>query len=61
MYQQYIGGNLVDGQGKPLDVLDPATGEVVGTVGSATAQQTQQALDAANAAFKTWSKTNGVN
>lgn len=57
MYQQYIGGNLVDGQGKPLDVLDPATGEVVGTVGSATAQQTQQALDAANAAFKTWSKT----
>ena len=48
MYQQYIGGKLVTGLGKPLDVLAPSTGEVVGTVGSA---------DAAAVAFKTWSKT----
>ena len=47
MYQQYIGGKLVTGLGKPLDVLDPSTGEVVGTVGSANAAQAQQALDAA--------------
>ena len=39
MYQQYINGKLVDGLGKPLDVLDPSTGEVVGTVGSANAAQ----------------------
>ena len=42
MYQQYIGGKLVTGLGKPLDVLDPSTGEVVGTVGSANAAQAQQ-------------------
>lgn len=53
MYQQYIGGKLVTGLGKPLDVLDPSTGEVVGTVGSANAAQAQQALDAAAEAFKT--------
>ena len=47
MYQQYIGGKLVTGLGKPLDVLDPSTGEVVGTVASANAAQAQQALDAA--------------
>ena len=47
MYQQYINGKLVDGLGKPLDVLDPSTGEVVGTVGSANAAQAQQALDSA--------------
>ena len=57
MYQQYIGGKLVTGLGKPLDVLDPSTGEVVGTVASANAAQAQQALDAAAEAFKTWSKT----
>ena len=45
MYQQYINGKLVDGLGKPLDVLDPSTGEVVGTVGSANAAQAQQALE----------------
>ena len=27
MYQQYIGGKLVTGLGKPLDVLDPSTGD----------------------------------
>ena len=47
MYQQYIGGKLVTGLGKPLEVLDPSPGEVVGTVGSANAAQAQQALDAA--------------
>ena len=57
MYQQYIGGKLVTGLGKPLDVLDPSTGEVVGTVGSANAAQAQQALDAAAEACKTWAKT----
>ena len=57
MYQQYINGKLVDGLGKPMDVLNPATGEVVGTVGCANADQAKQALESAAAAFKTWSKT----
>lgn len=56
MYQQYINGKLVNGLGKPMDVIDPSNGEVVGTVGCANAAQAQQALDAAEAAFKTWSK-----
>ena len=57
MYKQYINGKLVDGQGKAVDVINPATGEVIGTVGCATADQAKEALNAANEAFKTWSKT----
>lgn len=57
MYKQYINGKLVDGLGKIMDVYDPATGEVVGTVGCATAEQTKEALSAAAEAFKTWSVT----
>lgn len=57
MYKQYIDGKLVEGQGKPMDVFNPATGEVIGTVGCANAAQATQALEAAQRAFKTWSKT----
>lgn len=57
MYKQYINGKLVDGAGKPMDVFNPATGEVIGTVGCADSEQTKEALQAANEAFKTWSKT----
>ena len=41
MYKQYYDGRLVEGQGKPMDVINPATGEVIGTVGCATAEQTK--------------------
>ena len=57
MFKQYIDGKLVDGLGKPKNVLNPATGEVAGVVGCATAGQAAQALEAAARAFKTWSKT----
>ncbi|MDD6483273.1 MAG: aldehyde dehydrogenase family protein [Clostridiales bacterium] len=57
MYKQYINGKLVDGAGKPMDVFNPATGEIVGTVGCADKNQTTEALKAAQTAFKTWSKT----
>lgn len=57
MYKQYINGKLVDGLGRTMDVYDPATGEVVGTVGCATAEQTKEALLAASEAFKKWSVT----
>ena len=56
MYRQYIKGMLVEGGGRPLEVLNPATGEVVGVVGTATAAQTREALDAAQKAFPVWSK-----
>ena len=43
MYKQYINGKTVDGLGKKLDVYNPATDEIVGTVGCATAEQTKVA------------------
>ena len=57
MYKQYINGKLVDGNGKKLDVYNPATDELIDTVGCATVQQTEDALKAAEEAFKTWSVT----
>jgi len=57
MVRQYIGGKMVDGKGKPLPVYNPATGKVIDTVGAATAAQAVEALEIAQKAFKTWSKT----
>jgi len=57
MYRQYINGRMVEGKGRPLEVLNPATGEVVGIVGTATADQAKEALESAQKAFRTWSKT----
>lgn len=57
LYKQYINGKLVDGKGKTLEVYNPATDHVIGTVGCANKEQTEEALRAANEAFKTWSKT----
>lgn len=56
MYKQYINGKLTEGNGKALEVYNPATDEVVGVVKCADAQQTNDALNAANEAFKIWSK-----
>lgn len=56
MYKQYIDGKLIDGAGRALDVLNPATGEVAGTVGCATAEQAEEALLAAQRAQKAWAK-----
>lgn len=57
MVKQYIGGKLVEGRGRPLEVYNPATGEIAGTVGSATAAQAEEALAAALLAHQTWAKT----
>ena len=57
MYKQYINGRLVDGLGKEMKVYNPATDEVVGVVGCATAEQAKEALSAAEEAFKSWSRT----
>ena len=57
MYKQYINGRLVDGLGKEMKVYNPATDEVVGVVGCATAEQAREALSAAEEAFKSWSRT----
>lgn len=57
MYQQYINGKLVEGQGRVVDVINPANEEVVATIHSASPAQAEEALIAARDAFKTWSKT----
>src|SRR5690606_31146721 len=42
---------------KTIDVVDPATGEVIGTVAHATRVDLDAALDAAERGFATWSET----
>lgn len=48
-----IGGAWVEGE-KTVDVTDPATGAVIGTVPDLSGAQTRAAIDAAEAAFQTW-------
>lgn len=57
MFKQYINGELVDGKGRDISVINPATGETFETFSRATAAQAVEALEAAQNAFQTWSKT----
>ncbi len=52
---QWIAGHAVAGSGEPLDILNPATGEVIETVNLATADDVGSAVAAASAAFPGWS------
>jgi succinate-semialdehyde dehydrogenase/glutarate-semialdehyde dehydrogenase len=53
----YINGQLVEGKGAPIDVINPATGKVIATFRGASEAQAEEALKAAQTAFKTWSFT----
>ena len=52
----YINGEWIDGDAEPVDVCDPASGECLATVASASAAQVEQAVAAAQAAFSEWSR-----
>jgi len=53
--QCYIDGEWVDaGSGGKIEVTNPATGEVLGTVPSLAAAETRRAIAAAAAAFPAW-------
>src|SRR3712207_4062922 len=52
-----IGGEVVDGGGAPVEVVNPATEEVIGEVRSATRAQVEEATRAARAAFRDWKRT----
>lgn len=53
----FIGGEWVGARnGKTLDVNDPSTGDVIGTVPGAGRDETRQAIEAAARAFPIWSK-----
>jgi len=57
LFGQYINGTYVEGKGRPFDVVNPATEEVIASIHAADEAQTIMALEAAQSAFKTWSKT----
>ena len=57
MFKQYINGTCVDGNGKPFDVVNPATEEVIATGKAADRAQSIMAVKAAQTAFKSWSRT----
>lgn len=55
MFKMYINGKCVEGQGTPLEVINPATGQVITTILTASEAQADEALLAAKNAFKEWS------
>ena len=56
MAKLFIGGEWVDSKNKKtIEIRNPATGEVVDTAPEGTAQDADQAVEAAEKAFKEWS------
>jgi len=56
--QCYVDAAWVDADSRAtIDVEDPATGEVIGTVPKMGAAETRRAIEAADRAFKSWSRT----
>lgn len=53
----YINGRWTGEHLEELQVLNPANGEVVGSVPNGGESETNEAIEAAHGAFKTWSKT----
>ena len=58
-YRRSINGEWTSGD-RTLEVLNPANEEVIGTVPAASVAQVQQALEAARAAQRGWSRMTGV-
>ena len=57
-YQQFIGGAFVDSaSGETIDVVNPASAEVIAKVPKSAAQDVDRAVDAAATAFETWKNT----
>ena len=52
-----INGEFLKGEGEAIDVLNPATGEIITQVAEANLSQIQAAVKAAAAAFKSYKKT----
>ena len=55
--QNYINGLWVDGGAGSIDVTNPANGELVISTANGDAADAARAVEAAAAAFKTWSRT----
>lgn len=57
-FGQFINGQFVAGSGH-FDSVNPATGKPIARIAQATKEQVDQAVDAARAAFGSWSKLPG--
>ncbi len=57
MTRLLINGELVAGDGKPVDVVDPASGEVVASINQASSEQVDAAVAGSAEAFAGWSRT----
>ena len=55
-HSQFINGQFQDGQGAPEPVFNPATGQQIASLASASRAQVAEAVAAAEAAFVVWSK-----
>jgi len=51
-----IGGRRVAGEAEPVDIIDPATGEVFARAPGCSPEQLDQAVSAAREAFASWSQ-----
>ena len=56
----FVGGQPLIGSGESFENFNPATGEVLGVVHDASAQDIEQAMQAAQEGFKIWSAMTGV-
>jgi malonate-semialdehyde dehydrogenase (acetylating)/methylmalonate-semialdehyde dehydrogenase len=55
--KNYINGEWVDSKGRIVDVVNPATGKVMGKCPVSTKDEINAAVDAAKAAFPDWRRT----
>ena len=55
--KQLINGELVDGAGEALSIVDPSTGGEIVTIAEASDEQVDAAVAAAEEAFETYSRT----
>jgi len=55
--KNYINGEWVDSKGKIVDVVNPATGKLMGKCPVSTKEEINAAVDAAKAAFPDWRRT----
>ena len=60
--QMYINGQWVEAKsGKTFPVINPATGETLTTVPDGGVEDARAAINAAQAAFKSWSRLSPAN
>src|SRR2546430_15471108 len=55
----YVDGGWIESSAHGIDVDNPATGEVIGTVPRLGRAETRQAIDAAARAFPAWRRETG--